>query len=113
MGSTNALTVGLEQGVVTLLGSKSSVALMKMTNPSDLILTTLALIALMRAVPEYVMVVGRVSRIMGKVLVTVSLNSVLHAVSNWNDVGLASLNLIAVYFVAGALDPHGNISITA
>jgi hypothetical protein len=113
MGSPNAFIVGLEQGVVTLLGSKSSVALLKMTRPSELILTTLALVALMRAVPDHLMVAGRVSRLMGKVLVTVSLNAVLQAISNWNDVGLASLNLIAVYFVAGALDPDGNMSITA
>ena len=48
----NALILALQQGVLALLGSKSTRALLRhLPDPSDLVLACLALAAVLRAVP--------------------------------------------------------------
>lgn len=103
---------GLEQGVVALLGSKSTFGLLKLAPPGELVLMCCALAAIMRTFRGAV-VAGRVSTIMGSVLTTIALNAGLQWFSTGLDTPLACLNLLAVYFIGSALDPSRNISLTA
>lgn len=110
----NALVTGLEQGVLALLGSKSTRALLRhVPTPSDLVLTCCALVALLRAVPPGAAVAGRVSLLVAQVLSTIALNTVLQWVSAGTDPPLACLGLVAVFFCGQALDPYGQMSTAA
>ena len=110
----NALVVGLEQGVLALLGSKSTRALLRhVPHPSDLVLACCALAALLHAVPPRAAVAGRVSTALGQVLSTIALNTVLGWVSAGTDAPVACLGLVAVFFCGQALDPDGRMAIAA
>ena len=108
------MALGLEQGVLTLLSSKSTKALLEhVPHPSDLVLACCALAAILHAVPQRTAVAGRVSGIMAQVLFTIALNAVLEWVGTGSDVPVASAGLLAVYFAAQALHPDGEIAFTA
>ena len=110
----NALILALQQGVLALLGSKSTRALLRhLPDPSDLVLACLALAAVLRAVPPRAAVVGRVTGVLMQVLSTVALNTVLQWVGAGPDTALACLGLVAVYFIGQALDPDGRMTTTA
>ncbi len=110
----NALAVGLEQGVLALLGSKSTKALLRHApSPPDLVLACCSLAVLLRAVPPRAAVAGRVSGVMAQVLSTIALNTVLQWVSAGTDAPLACAGLVAVFFLAQALDPYGQMALTA
>lgn len=113
-GHGNALAAGLEQGVLVLLGSKSTAALLRHAqHPSDLVLACCSLAALLHAVPPRAAVAGRVSGVMARVLSTIALNTVLQWVSADTDAPLACAGLLAVFFWGQALDPDGQMTMTA
>ena len=109
----NAMALGLEQGVMALLGSKSSDSLQRLLRPSELVLACCALVAVLRGVPEATPVLGRVSRLMVQALSTIGLNSLLFAISDGLDPPLACLNLLAIFLLGQALDPNGSSTLTA
>jgi hypothetical protein len=112
MNSHNALTAGLEQGLTALLGSKGTASLLELVDAQQLLLTCLALVAFLRAL-DSLPVAGRVSGIMEQVLLTIALNVALQGVSQGFDIGMATLNLLSVYFLTGALDHDGVMSTTS
>jgi len=67
-GNTNAIAAGMEQGILALLGSKSTAALTLLVPPSELVLICCSLIATLHAIPRGAAVAGRVSGIMAQVL---------------------------------------------
>lgn len=114
MAGHNAMVMGLEQGVLALLGSKSTTALTLLVPPSDLVLTCCGLITALHGVPRGTAVAGRISRIMSQVLSTIALNTLLLGVSD--EAGgsdLACINLLAVYFWGRGIHQAGGIAITA
>ena len=113
MAHGNALSMGLEQGVLTLLGSKSSVALLRVLPHADLVLACCALIAALRSVPAAAPVLGRVSGLLLHALSTIALNSFMAGVSDGVDTPLACLNLLAVFFLGRVLDRDGGFALTA
>ena len=112
MNSHNALTAGLEQGLTALLGSKGTTSLLAVVDAHQLLLACLALVACLRSL-NGLSVAGRVSGIMEQVLLTVALNVALQNVSEGYDTGTATLNLLSVYFLSGALDRDGVMATTA
>jgi hypothetical protein len=66
--NTNAIAAGMEQGILALLGSKSTAALTLLVPPSELVLICCSLIATLHAIPRGAAVAGRVSGIMAQVL---------------------------------------------
>lgn len=112
--SSNALVVGLEQGVLALLSSKSTVALLRyFPNRSDLVLGCCAVAALLHTVPARAAVAGRVSFALGQVLSTIALNTILDGVSTGVDTPTACFRLLAVFFCGQALDPNGKMAVAA
>lgn len=110
----NALVTGLEQGVLALLASRSTRALLRLApHPSDLVLACCALTALLRAVPPRAAVAGRVSTVLAQVLSTIALNTVLGWAGDNADPYVACLSLLAVFFCGQALDPDGRMTVTA
>lgn len=113
MGGSYTMVAGLEQGVVALLGSKSTHALVRLSSHSDLLLICCALVAVLLSLPREIAVAGRISAILARVLTTIALNTALQWVSDGFDTPLACLNLLAVYFWGSALNPDGDVGITA
>jgi hypothetical protein len=104
----NALILALQQGVLALLGSKSTRILLRhVPEPTDLVLACCAIAAIMRASP------GRVSGVLTQVMSTIALNTVLEWAGAGPDTALACLSLVAVYFIGQALDPDGRMTTTA
>jgi hypothetical protein len=104
----NALILALQQGVLALLGSKSTRILLRhVPEPTDLVLACCAVAAIMRASP------GRVSGVLTQVMSTIALNTVLEWAGAGPDTALACLSLVAVYFIGQALDPDGRMTTTA
>jgi hypothetical protein len=98
-----SMAIGLEQGAVALLGSKSSRALLELTSHEELILLCAALIAVTSAIPESIRLVGRLSSLMGQVFSTIALNTTLSAVVVERDPCLTCVNLLGVYLFGMAL----------
>jgi hypothetical protein len=98
-----SVATGLEQGVVALLGSKSSRALLELTTHEELILMCVALIAVTSAVPVRLKLVGKLSSVMGQVFATVALNTALAGVVVERDPCLTCANLLGVYLLGMAL----------
>jgi hypothetical protein len=113
MAGHNAMVTGLEQGVLALLGSKSTSALTRLIPHSELVLACSGLIAVLRGVPRDMAVAGRVSHLMSQVLFTVALNTLLQWVSDGVRGDLACINLLAVYFWGKAVHQAGDIAVTA
>lgn len=110
----NPLALGVEQGMLALLGSKSTQALLRHApHPSDLVLACCAFTAVLHAVPPRTAVASRVSHVMIQVLFTIALNTLLEWVSTGADIPLACASLLAVFIAARTLDPGGQISQTA
>ena len=108
-----SLVVGLEQGVVALLGSKSTRALVQITPHEDLVLLCCALFAILRPVPAWLPVIGKVSDIMGTVFYTIALNTLFDSVVIPGDTGLTCINLLGIFFMGSALDPDNTIAVTS
>jgi hypothetical protein len=108
-----SLVMGLEQGIIALLGSKSTGALLRLVPVSDLILACFSLITVLHAVPETLPVFGKVSALISHVLSTVAFNTLLQWVSAGNDPPLACFNLLAVFFLAEGLNPGAELAVTA
>lgn len=98
-----SMATGLEQGVVALLGSKSSRALLDVVSHEDLILICCALIAVMSMIPRNLPMIGRISSIMKQIFATIALNTTLSAVIVDSDPALTSLNLLGVFFFGSSL----------
>jgi hypothetical protein len=109
----NPLVIGLEQGVLALLSSQSTRALLRFAPAPDLALFCCALVAAMRSAPRGVTVAGRLSHLVSRVLATIALNTVLQAVAIAPDAGTACVNLLSVHFLAQALDSDGTMASTA
>lgn len=110
---TGSLATGVDQGVLALLGSKSSRALLRLIPHSDLILVCASLGLAVHAIPARLPIAGRVSGIMGQVLFTVALNTVLASVSVERDTPLTCANLLSVFILTSVLLPHGALPETA
>ncbi len=102
MAHLNTLALGLEQGALALLGSRSSRALLRLATHGELILLTCALQAVAEAVPRAAPVVGRVSSLMAQVLATIALNAALDAVAVPRDPALTAANLLGIFFLGTA-----------
>jgi hypothetical protein len=111
-GIPDSLATGLEQGVVALLGSKSSRTLLEMVGHQDLILICCALFAIATAVPPGVALVGRISSLMAQVFATIALNTTLAAVVIQGDPPLACINLLGVFMFSTAFQQDG-VGVTA
>jgi hypothetical protein len=108
-----ALVMGLEQGIIALLGNKSTGALLRLVPASDLILACFSLMTILHAVPKPLPVFGKVSALISHVLSTVAFNTLLQWVSTGNEAPLACLNLLAVFFLAESLNPGAELAVTA
>lgn len=108
-----SLATGVDQSVLALLGSKSSQALLRVIPHLDLVLVCASLGAVMRAVPAHLPLTGRVSGILGQVLFTVGLNTLLSSASVERDVPLTCANLISVFILSSVFIPHGALPETA
>jgi hypothetical protein len=106
------MATGLEQGVVALLGSKSSRSLLEIVGHEDLILICCALYTIATAVPRGVALVGRISSLMAQVFATIALNTTLAAVAVPEDPPLACVNLLGVFMFSTAFQQDG-VGITA
>ena len=100
---TASLAIGLEQGALALLGSKSSRALLTLVSHDELILLCCALLAVTSAIPREVALVGRMSTLMGHVFTTIALNTALAGVVVDSDPALTCANLLSVYFLGMAV----------
>ena len=114
MNTQWSMSTGLEQGVMLLLGSKSSHALLQFISHSDLILVCCSLLTGMHAlVPPKTPLVSRVSDILHNVLLTIALNTLLLQARIPNDTPLTCLNLLTVFFLALSLIPSEHIADSA
>lgn len=114
MGSIpGSIVVGLEQGVLALLGSKSSRALVSLTPHVDLVLLSCALFCVLHSVPEWMPVAGRVSNIMANVFYTIGLNTLFDSVVMPGDTGLTCINLLGIFVMGSALDPNNTMTVTS
>lgn len=107
-----SVATGLEQGVVALLSSKSSRALLTLVPHEDLILLCVALMVVTNAIPREITLLGRVSSIMASIFTTIALNTTLAAVPIQGDPPLTCLNLLGVFMFSGAVQQDG-VNMTA
>jgi hypothetical protein len=112
MSMPASIVAGLEQGVVTLLGSKSTHMLLQFTEQSELILLSTALMVATRAIPASTPLLGRVSSTMSQILFTIALNTILGAVVVRGDPGVSCVNLLGVFFLGASIGQE-SASITA
>jgi hypothetical protein len=103
----------LEQGVLALLGSKSSRALLLLIPHTDLVLLCGAAFAILRPVPAWVPILGRVSDIMANVVYTIAINTLFDSVVQPGDTGLTCINLLSIFFLGSALHPNNTIAVTS
>jgi len=103
---------GLDRSVVALLSSKSTQGLLRFVGHADLILLCCALAAICRALPR-APVMGRLSAEMGQILFGVALSTALEHAATIPDTGAACVLLLAIHFWGDALDPDGEVSVTA
>ena len=108
-----SLATGIDQSVLALLGSKSSQALLRIIPHIDLILVCVSLGIVMHAVPARLPLSGRVSGIMGQVVLTVALNTLLASASVERDIPLTCANLLSVYILTSVFLPRGALPETA
>ena len=108
-----SLATGLDQGVLALLGSKSSQALLRLVPHHDLILVCACLASASNSVPGTTPLLARVSDILGQVRYTIALNTLLASVTVPGDTPLTCANLLFVFFLTSVLQPGGAVSDTA
>jgi hypothetical protein len=106
MAASNPLVVGLEQGVVAILGSKGSAALLQFSRPHELLLTSCSLLAVLHAARS-LQGATRVTAILAQVVQTVALNTALQWAAVGNDRLLVAAQLLAVFFWGQALQQAG------
>lgn len=99
------MMTGVEQGVVALLGTKSSEELLVLVPQGDLLLITTALAVLTssKSVPGGTPLVGRVSSLVHQIFQTITLNTLLSVVSVQHDPITTCFNLLAVFFFGSAI----------
>lgn len=107
------VATGVEQGVVALLGSKSTTELLALISREDLILMSAALAAVASSVPRGAPLAGRVSSLLRQVFATVALNAALTAVTLPRDPGGTCMNLLGIFFFCGAALQQEGPSLTA
>jgi hypothetical protein len=108
-----SLVVGLEQGVLALLGSKSSRALLRITPHGELILLCCGLFTVLR-ISRLMPWIGKVSDIMANVFYTIALNTLFDSVVTPNDTGVTCANLMSIFFFGSALlDPDNTMTGTS
>lgn len=107
------VATGVEQGVVALLGSKSTTELLAVVSHEDLILMSTALAIVTASVPRATPLAGRISSLMRQVFSTVALNAALAAVTVPRDPGGTCVNLLGVFFFFGAVLQQEGPSLTA
>jgi hypothetical protein len=109
-----SIVVGLEQGVLALLGSKSSKALLQLTSSHDLIVLCCALFSILSTFRDWkTILVGRISVIMANVFYTIALNTLFDAVVVPGETGLTLVNLLSIFFLGSALDPQNTMTVTS
>jgi hypothetical protein len=113
MSIPTSLVVGLEQGVLALLGSKSTRALVKLTPHNDLVLLCCACYAILRPVPAWVPVFGKVSDIMANIVYSIAINTLFDSVVVPDDTGLSCINLLSIFFIGSALQPDNSLTTTS
>lgn len=111
MAAHNPLVIGLEQGVVAVLGSKSTTALLRFSRPHELLLAACSLLAVLHAARAQS--TARVTRILVQVVRTIALSTALEWVSTGSDRVLTLAQLLAVFFWGQALDRGGEMELTA
>lgn len=99
----SVVMTGVEQGVVALLGTKSSEELLTLVSHEDLLLVTVALVAVTSAVSSHASSLGVVSALLRQVLSTVALNTVLSYVTVERDPTTTCFNLLCVFFAGNAV----------
>lgn len=95
----------LQQGVTALLASRTTAWLLSVVPDGELLMLTLALLALVHGLPRWA-VVRRLSDLVQHALSSIALNTLLSASVLPNDPGLTVVNLVAVFMLASALQ-HG------
>lgn len=104
MDLPTVMMTGVEQGVIALLGTKSTAELLALVPHEDLLLMTVALISVTSAVSSSSpSSLGMVSSLMHQVLSTVALNTALAYVTVERDPTTTCFNLLCVFFVGSAL----------
>jgi hypothetical protein len=93
---------GFQQGVMALLGSKTSQALLALISPEEMLLFSFAALALAKGVPRLA-VLRRVSAVMLQVFSTIALSAALSAVV-MPEVGSTLVNIASVYALAMGLE---------
>ena len=107
------LATGLEQGVLALLGSSSSQALLQVIPHSELTLVCIALFTILRETPPKLALFGRISVLMGQVISTIALNTILEAAAVDGDTAMTVLNLMSIYIMAIRMLHEGILPETA
>lgn len=107
------VATGVEQGVVALLGSKSTAELLTLASHEDLVLMSAALAAAASTVPTHVPLVGRVTSLLQQVFTTIALNTALEAVAVPRDPCITCVNLLGTFFFFGAALRQEGASLTA
>lgn len=107
-----SIVTGLDQGIVALLGSKSTQTLLRFTPAGELVLLCAGLMVATRAVPSGTPLMGRVSATMTQIFYTIALNAVLGAVVVPGDPGVSCVNLLGVFFLGASVGQEG-ASVTA
>ena len=104
---------GVEQGVVALLGSKSTAELLTFTSHTDLMLMAGALTVVMSSVPPHIPLVGRVSSLMRQVFATITLNTILESVVVPRDPATTCVNLLGIFLLLGTALHQEDSGLTA
>ena len=113
MSLGSSFAAGVDQGILTLLGSKTSVSLLKIVPHTELLLLCSGLIACLKSVSSKLPIFGRISGVMAQVLNTIALNTLLSGATVEGDVPLTCANLLSIFFLTGGLMPHGSFPETA
>lgn len=113
MAWRGSITAGLDQGVLALLGSKSSQALLKALPHSELLLACAGLVVALQTVPEHSPLTGRLAGILAQVLSTIALNTLLASAAVQADPALTCANLLSIYILTSVFLPGGSLPETA
>lgn len=110
-----SLATGVDQGVLALLGSKSSQALLRLIPHAELILVCVSLGVAIHChiAPLRLPLAGRVCGIMEQVLFTIALNTLLSGAAVRRDPILTCGNLLSVFILTSVFLPHGALPETA
>jgi hypothetical protein len=115
MALAGSFISGVDQGVLALLGSKSTQALLRLIPFVDLILVCVCLGVAIHCGTHrlHLPVAGRLCGIMQQVLFTIALNTLLSNASVKRDPSLTCANLLGVYMLTRVFLPNGALPETA